>query len=219
MRPGGPFPGAPYGPPRRRGGGKVIGFLAGAVVLILVLAVGGYAAYLVRTSHELSTPPVADGLSRDPAAEASSEKLVEKLTSVIYAAATDWAVKGTVSAVYGNGDERVLFVGVNGTHDLNDPQASFNSAVAAEFRDDGQTSYRPETSNPQDACGDGVALITVIHTETRGPTGSTGSSTTLAMWSTRTTFAIVTTIDIGTEIDRHKDLLAKMCDTRADVES
>jgi hypothetical protein len=38
------------------------------------------------------------------------------------------------------------------------------------------------------------------------------------VWSTRTTFAIVTRIAIDSEHDRHKDLQATMRDIRADVE-
>ncbi|WP_344897807.1 hypothetical protein [Actinomadura meridiana] len=182
---------------------------------------GGYGVYMVRTSHELSTPPAADGMSRDREAEAGAEETVKKLTNIIYAAATNWEVHGTVSAVYGNGGERYLFVGVTGTHKMNDPVGYFNGGVSTEFKDGNNVTYRPSTSKLQDACGDGVGLVTQIYAQRDMPTGSTNSTTTLVAWSTRTTFAIVTQIDITSdpELDRHKDLADTMCDIRDDVES
>ncbi|QKW37988.1 hypothetical protein HUT06_31595 [Actinomadura sp. NAK00032] len=216
--PGGPFPGAPYGPPRRKGGGKALAILIGAAALVVLLGVGGYAIYFVRTSHTLSTPAVADGLSRDYPAESGTRKAVDKLTDIIYAAGTDWKVRSTVSAVYGNGGEKYLFVGVNGDHKLKDPEIAVNGAFSAEFRDSGGTTYRVSTFKSQDAGGDGVALGTNVYAQTQGPTGTTSSTTFFASWSTRTTFAIITRIAIDDEHDRHKDVQDTMRDIRADVE-
>lgn len=216
--PGAPFPGAPYGPPRRKSGGKALAILIGAAALAVLLGVGGYAVYFARTSHTLTTPAVADGMSRDYPAESSTQKAVEKLTSIIYNAGTDWKARSNVSAVYGNGGEKYLYVGVNGDHKLKNPEIALSGAFSAEFRDSGATIYRVSTFKSQDAGGDGVALGTDVYAQTQGPTGTTSSTTSFAAWSTRTTFAIVTRIAIDSEHDRHKDLQATMRDIRADVE-
>jgi hypothetical protein len=187
--PGGPFPGAPYGPPRRGGGNKALGFLIGGVVVFLMLCAGGYVMYLAYTDHDLSTPATAGGMSRDYDTESKSVEAADKLERAI-SIATDYKVSGFVSAVYGTGDEKYLFVGGTGDHRFKYPEQTFDSALGTAFANPDGVVYNPTSSKMVDAGGDGVGLTTTLNITATRPTTIT-STVFLGAWSTRTTFAIV----------------------------
>lgn len=214
--PGGTFPGAPYGPPRRRGGGgKVLGCLIVGVVVFVLLCAGGYGIYLQQTSHTLTAPSSAGGMSRDSAAEAKADDAISRLGRVL-SEASDYKVHRTVSAVYGLGKEKYLFVGGTGEHDLKYPEEDFNRAVMGAFTGVENTVYSPSTVKMSDAGGDGVGLSTTIQVSITIP-GATTRNTTghMASWSTRTTMGIV--MQIG-EPSESIDLPSVMRRIRADVE-
>ncbi|RKS77299.1 hypothetical protein BZB76_2680 [Actinomadura pelletieri DSM 43383] len=215
--PGGPYPGAPYGPPRRGGSGgrKLLGCLFVGVVMVLLVGVGGYVVYLQRTSHTLSTPLSAGGLTRDTDAEANAKETISRLNTVL-SEATDYDVQQRVSAIYGTGEEKYLFVGGTGEHDLKYPVQDFNGAVSTAFSGIEKTIYSPSTVKISDAGGDGVALSTVLQIQIIGPTGRTTYSTgQLAAWSTRTTMGIVMRAGRPSE---SIDLATVMRNIRKDVE-
>ena len=213
--PGGPSPGPPHGPPRSgTGTGKVIGCLAGvAVAALFLLGGGGYFVYLSRTSHTLSTPPSAGGLSRDFAAEPTVNETVRKLRTVLIQA-SGYKVTGRVSAVYGTGEEKYLFVGGTGKHDAKYPERFLNTAVARTFTGSKGVSSTPSTVKITDAGGDGIALSTSIRISLYTPSGPRTLTAHLATWSTRTTMGIV--MEVGAS--RSAALPSVMRRIRADVE-
>ncbi|WUI01760.1 hypothetical protein OHR68_08070 [Spirillospora sp. NBC_00431] len=217
VHPGGPFPGAPYGPPRRSGSGgrKFLIFLVVVVVLAMALGVGGYAIYLQQTSHTLSTPTSAGGLTRNSEAETKADEAINRLKTVV-SRASDYKAVDQVSAIYGTGEERYLFVGGTGEHDLKYPEQDFNAAVATAFTGIQGAVYSPSTVKISDSGGDGVGLSTTINIQLIGPTGNTTYSTGyMASWSTRTTLGIVMQAGKPSE---SIDLASVMRRIRKDVE-
>ncbi|MGH3240105.1 MAG: hypothetical protein ACRDNL_06970 [Spirillospora sp.] len=185
------------------------------VVLALVLGVGGYAYYLQRTSHTLATPISAGGMTRNSEAETKATEAINRLKTVL-SRASDYKVYDQVSAIYGTGEERYLFVGGTGEHDLKYPEQDFNAAVATAFTGIENTVYSPSTVKISDSGGDGVGLSTVINIQLIGPTGKTSYSTGyMASWSTRTTMGIVMRAGKPSE---SIDLASVMRRIRADVE-
>ncbi|MGW5418221.1 hypothetical protein [Actinomadura geliboluensis] len=215
MPPGGSFPGAPYGPPRRRGGGgKALGCLIGGFVVFLLLCAGGYGIYLQQTSHTLTAPSSAGGMSRDTATEAKADDAVNRLSRIL-SDASDYKVHRTVSAVYGLGKEKYLFVGGTGDHRLKYPEQDFNGAVGSAFTGIDNTVYSPSTVKLSDAGGDGVGLSTTIQVSIITSAGTRNTTGYMASWSTRTTMGIV--MQIG-EPSESIDLPSVMRRIRADVE-
>ncbi|SNT48092.1 hypothetical protein SAMN05443665_103437 [Actinomadura meyerae] len=213
--PGGPVPGAPYGPPRRRGGGgKVLGCLVVGFVVFVLLCAGGYGIYLQRTSHTLSAPSSAGGMSRDTAAEAKIDDAVNRLGRIL-SEASGYKVHRTVSAVYGLGKEKYLFIGGTGDHRLKYPEQDFNRAVMGAFTGIEKTVYSPSTIKLSDAGGDGVGLFTTIQVQIITSAGTRNTTGYMAAWSTRTTMGIV--MPIG-EPSGSIDVPSVMRRIRADVE-
>ncbi|QXJ20925.1 hypothetical protein AGRA3207_001722 [Actinomadura graeca] len=222
--PGAPPMGPPYLPPRRRSrAGCVIGVLAGGVVGVLLLCAAVYGVYLVRTDHELSTPAVAGGTTRDTAAEGRMDETVRKLRSVI-TRGSGYKIYDFVSAVYGSGDSRFLFVGGTGEHGNGGVVDAFNLALQEELNL-GQSTVRitSSTTKISDPGGDGMAMCSHI-TATSATGGSTTTSDAqLCAWSTRTTLAVIMPIRGGSQRQVPSEyegmgLQDRMRHIRADVE-
>ncbi|MFI0485743.1 hypothetical protein [Actinomadura sp. 9N215] len=184
------------------------------VVAALLLGVGGYVYYLQRTSHTLSAPMSAGGMTRNSEAEAQAGEAINRLKNVL-SRASDYKVYNQVSAIYGTGQERYLFVGGTGEHDLKYPEQDFNAAVASAFTGIQGAVYSPSTVKISDAGGDGTALSTAINIQLIGPSGTTTSTGHLAAWSTRTTMGIVMQAGKPSE---SIDLASVMRRIRKDVE-
>src|SRR5690606_10133244 len=101
-----PGPGAPVPPPglpgprpggqrRKRGPGCVIGVLAGAFALVLLLVLGAVGVYYVTTDHELSTPPMAGGMVLERGRDQQADRFADELRRVILSTTTPRDRKST----------------------------------------------------------------------------------------------------------------------------
>ena len=206
---------APPPPPRRSGAGLVIGLVLGgglALVLVVVLVVVIIGA---TSKHEIDTPPVAGGMTRDYATEARISSQLNSQRSIIQRA-TNYKVKDVKSAVYKSGTQRYLFVGGTGDFDADDLYYEWRSAVSAEANSN-VTTY---TYRIYDAGGDGKAMCSTVRN--RQSTVST-YSTAICAWSTDSSFGTVMPVPDGSTLSTSTDIsyltvASVMRRMRADIE-
>ncbi|MGP4029779.1 hypothetical protein [Actinomadura sp. 3N407] len=188
------MPMPPGGPRRKRGPGLLIGLLAGAFVLVLVLSGGGVAFYLASTSHELSTPSRAGGMTLDNSYDKGADDLADTMRRVMRSSTTpsnaDWA-----DGVYRDGDLAFLFIGFSGEYERDRliSQLHFHLRNALSTDDVRVTSRIWEIA---DSGGDGTGLCGRLTAAAK----SRYSYTSICGWSTRTTFALV--IPAGGKVSR-----------------
>ncbi|MFG2091202.1 MULTISPECIES: hypothetical protein [unclassified Spirillospora] len=212
------MPGRPPGAPRRkRGPGCVIGLLAGAFVLVLVLAVGGFAVYLAGTSHELSTPRTAGGMTLDNRYDKGADDLADTLRGAIRSttrpSGSDWA-----DGVYRDGDLAFLFIGFSGSYDRDNviSQLDFHLRHALSTPSVRVTTRLWEIDDPG---GDGTGFCGRVTAAAK----STYAYSSVCGWATRTTFALVVPAGNYTKSNEPREykvsgLQRVMRAVRADVE-
>lgn len=187
---GGPGPvmpgGPPMAPPRRKGGpGCLIGVLAGVFALVLVLVGGGVVLYFASTSHDLSTPRVAGGMTLDNSYDKSADDLADTLRRAIRSSTVptdaDWA-----DGVYRRGDLKFLFIGFSGSYDRDNviSRLDHNLRNTLSTPTVSVTTRLWEIGDPG---GDGTGLCGRVTARTR----STYAYSSVCGWSTRTTFALI----------------------------
>ena len=180
------MPAGPPGPPRRkRGPGCVIGVLAGAFALVLLLGGGAFAFYFVSTSHELSTPRTAGGMTLDNRYDKGADDLADTLRGAIRTTTSptnpDWT-----DGVYRDGELAFLFIGFSGSYDRDNviSQLDFHLRRALST-----PSVRVTTRiwEIDDSGGDGTGLCGRVTATAK----STYAHSSVCGWATRTTFALV----------------------------
>lgn len=181
--PGMPVP--PGGGRRKRGPGLLIGLLAGAFVLVLVLSGGGVAFYLASTSHELSTPSRAGGMTLDRSYDKTADDLADTIRGVMRDSASptnaDWA-----DGVYRDGDLAFLFIGFSGAHERDKLISRLDFRLRnALSTDDVRVTTR--VWEIDDVGGDGMGFCGRVTASAK----SRYSHNSICGWSTRTTFALV----------------------------
>lgn len=220
---GGPAPGMPApppGPPRRkRGPGLLIGLLAGAFVLVLAIAGGAFAFFYLGTSHELSTPSVAGGMSRDTKAEDQLEDTIDILHRVVMNTARVDGVKYS-SAVYRDGDKAYIFVGSTGPYKEDNIVTSLDRVLRSELST-GAARVTTQTYEIENSGGDGKAVCSRLTASATSVTAYSHNS--VCTWATRTTFGLVMPVKTSTsqkEAPEYKvqGLQRVMRAIRADVE-
>ncbi|OLT20817.1 hypothetical protein BJF79_15720 [Actinomadura sp. CNU-125] len=220
--PGAPGPGMPMGPPRRkRGKGLLIGLLAGGFALV-VLAVGGVGFYILRSSHEITTPRSAGGMTLDIQATGETDETYEEMQRVIRSTIApsggDW-----VRGVYRDGDLGFLLIGYTGGYDQRD---KLDSKLDFHLRNSlslGEAEISTRIWQIEDAGGDGDAFCGRVTAKLR----SSYTHSSICAWATRTTFAVV--LPLGGKVAgrdaaeppeyKVAGLQRVMRDLRADVES
>ncbi|XRQ12754.1 hypothetical protein ACN3XK_18250 [Actinomadura welshii] len=216
--PGPIMPAGPPGPPRRkRGPGCIIGVLAGAFALVMLLAVGAFAVYFVSTSHELSTPRTAGGMTLDKRYDKGADDLADTLRRAIRSSTTpenaDWA-----DGVYRDGDLAFLFIGFTGTYDRDNVISRLDRNLRSTLS---TPSVRITTRlwEIDDSGGDGTGLCGRLTAAAQ----STYAHSSVCGWATRTSFALVVPAgeyEKGNEPAQYKvsGLQRVMRSVRADVE-
>ncbi|WP_207943329.1 hypothetical protein, partial [Actinomadura sp. KC345] len=218
-----PGPGMPAPPPgghrRKRGPGCLIGLLAGGFALVLLLAGGGFGFYYMSTSHELSTPRSAGGLTLDSRYDKGADDLADTMRRVIRSSTSpsnaDWE-----DGVYRDGELAYLLIGFTGSYDRDNLVSRLSSNLRNELSTD-DVRVTTRIYEIDDPGGDGTGLCGRL----TASAGSTYSYNSICGWATRTTFALV--IPAGgksagrTEPPQYKvsGLQRVMRDLREDVES
>ncbi|MQY06221.1 hypothetical protein [Actinomadura macrotermitis] len=220
-----PAPGAPYGygaapygpPPRRSSNGCLIaGLVVGGIVVLSLIVVVVLVVIGLNAKHEISTPSVAGGMTRDTYTETKSTSQISSQRSIIMRT-TLYRARNIQSAVYGSGSEKYLFVGGTGTGFDDDTLYSrFRSAVDLEVEGKINTLTLPIS----DAGGDGKAVCTTI----RNPvTSSSSYSSAICAWETGTSIGTVMPVPDGSTLSTSRTwdsttVAAIMRRIRADVE-
>ncbi|MBE1538032.1 hypothetical protein [Actinomadura algeriensis] len=221
--PGAPGQFGPPGPPsgRKRGKGLLIGLLAGGFAVLLVLGGGGFAFYLMSTSHELSAPSTAGGMSRDTSAERELDDTVDILRRVVMLTANPDGFEYS-SAIYRDGDLAYLFVGGTGPYERGSLVSRLDQTLRAELSTD-DLRVSTQTYGIEDAGGDGEAVCSRLTAQPESG-AARYSHNSVCVWSTRTTFGLVMPVGTANGQDeppqyKVQGLQQVMRDIRADVES
>ncbi len=187
-----PPPGMPVPPPggqrRKRGPGCVIGVLAGAFALVLLLVLGAVGVYYVTTDHELSTPPTAGGMVLERGRDQQADRFADELRRVIRSTTTP-SDADFVRGVYRKRDLRFMLVGFSGDYDRKDSLSmrrslAFHLTNALSTR---TTRVMATFHEISDAGGDGTGFCARVTATTQ----SAYSNTSICGWATRTSFALV----------------------------
>ncbi|XVQ09184.1 hypothetical protein ACQP1W_42675 [Spirillospora sp. CA-255316] len=223
--PGGPpgygygAPGPAYAPPpprRSSGAGLIIGLIIGIGLVLTVLVVVVVVVIGTMSKHEIDTPPVAGGMSRDYSTESRISSQLNSQRSIIRRA-TGYRIADVKTAVYGSGSDKYLFVGGTGDFDEDDLYSQWRSAVNAEISSNVSTFTYPVS----DAGGDGKAVCSTVRNRQSTYTTYT---TAICAWATGSSFGTVMPIPDGSSLSSSRNIsyltvASAMRRMRDDIES
>ncbi|HLV73878.1 MAG TPA: hypothetical protein VKY91_13945 [Vulgatibacteraceae bacterium] len=198
----------------------MIGVLAGAFALVLLLVLGAVGVYYVTTDHELSTPPMAGGMVLERGRDQQADRFADELRRVIRSTTTP-SDADFVRGVYRKRDLRFMLVGFSGDYDRKDSLSmrrslAFHLTNALSTR---TTRVMATFHEISDAGGDGTGFCARVTATAQGAY----SNTSICGWATRTSFALVVPLARTGRLEPPEYKIAGlrkvMRDLREDVES